>query len=52
MKVRCAICGFEGEVESARLKPAPMLAFFCHRRPRTVTPDIWICDIHRSEVRD
>ena len=52
MKVRCAICGFEGEVESARLKPAPMLAFFCHRRPRTVTPDIWICDVHRSEIRN
>ncbi len=52
MKVTCAICGFEGEVSHPRLFTTPMLAFFSHRRPRENVPDIWICDLHKSEVRD
>ena len=52
VKVTCAICGYQGEVDHARLFTTPMLAFFSHRRPRENVPDIWICDVHKSEVRD
>lgn len=52
MKVTCAICGYQGEVDNARLFTTPMLAFFSHRRPRENVPDIWICDVHKSEIRD
>jgi hypothetical protein len=52
VKVTCAICGYQGEVENALLFTTPMLAFFSHRRPRENVPDVWICDVHKSEVRD
>jgi hypothetical protein len=46
MKVRCAICGFEGEVDQPRLNLMPIQAFFTGVRRRTDI-DVWICDLHK-----
>ena len=47
--VRCAMCGFEVEVENPWMSTAPILAFFDSRprRERLVIPDVWICDLHK-----
>ena len=49
MKVRCAMCGFEAEVENPWLSRDPILAFFeCRaRKERLFLPDLWICDTHK-----
>jgi hypothetical protein len=49
VKVRCAMCGFEVEVQNPWMSTAPILAFFDHRarRERLVIPDVWICDTHK-----
>jgi hypothetical protein len=49
VKVRCAMCGFEAEIENPWMSTAPILAFFDSRprRERLVIPDVWICDLHK-----
>jgi hypothetical protein len=49
VKVRCAMCGFEAEIENPWMSTAPILAFFDTRprRERLIIPDVWICDLHK-----
>jgi len=53
MKAKCAICGYQGDVPDLALRMAPVLAFFNPKwGRRKYCPDVWVCDVCASKIRD
>jgi len=53
VKATCAMCGWSGDVDDEPLRMAPVLAFFNPKfGRRKYYPEVWVCDVCASKIRD